>query len=104
MWELPFRCLHWFSTIELLISELQVPGGRTVEAEFLNTPPFSIPQVVAAVNSSATAIAALPPLNEEGGQRKKGMLKWKGSKKINRIYADWLDDVPLVHQHNLVES
>ncbi|KAE8698372.1 Nudix hydrolase isoform 1 [Hibiscus syriacus] len=36
-----------------------------------------------------------PPSNEET-QAKKSLLKWKGARKINRIYGDWLDDVPLV--------
>ncbi|XP_057505033.1 zinc finger CCCH domain-containing protein 39-like [Actinidia eriantha] len=30
-------------------------------------------------------------------QGKKCLFKWKGFEKISRIYADWIDDVPLVH-------
>lgn len=36
----------------------------------------------------------LDPVEE--GQAKKSLLKWKGNKKINQIYADWLDDFPLL--------
>ncbi|KAH0970374.1 hypothetical protein GBA52_022530 [Prunus armeniaca] len=82
-------------------AELQVPGGR-VEAEVLSSTPISTkPQAGPVNDSSTTAMAILPASNEEGGQGKKRVLKWKGSKKINRIYADWLDDVPLVHHQNL---
>lgn len=38
-------------------------------------------------------------LNEEA-QDKNCMFKWKGLRKINRIYGDWLDDMPLL-AHNL---
>uniref|UniRef100_A0A5B7BDX1 Putative zinc finger CCCH domain-containing protein 39-like isoform X1 n=1 Tax=Davidia involucrata TaxID=16924 RepID=A0A5B7BDX1_DAVIN len=30
-------------------------------------------------------------------QGKKCLFKWKGIEKISRIYADWIDDMPLVH-------
>lgn len=30
-------------------------------------------------------------------QDKKCVLKWKGRKKVNGIYADWIDELPLVH-------
>ncbi|KAF8045846.1 hypothetical protein N665_4327s0001 [Sinapis alba] len=33
-------------------------------------------------------------LNDEG-RRKKCLLKWSDSKKINRIYGDWIDDLPV---------
>ncbi|KAL1202855.1 Zinc finger CCCH domain-containing protein 39 [Cardamine amara subsp. amara] len=43
-------------------------------------------------------------LNEEG-RRKKCLLKWSDSKKINRIYGDWIDDLPVGQQStNPVES
>jgi hypothetical protein len=45
----------------------------------------------------------VPSLVEEKGT--KCLLKWKGQKKINRIYADWLDDLSLVHNStNQVQS
>ncbi|GFY96986.1 hypothetical protein Acr_11g0012920 [Actinidia rufa] len=34
---------------------------------------------------------------EKQMQGKKCLFKWKGFEKISRIYADWIDDVPLVH-------
>ncbi|GMI88597.1 hypothetical protein like AT3G19360 [Hibiscus trionum] len=39
-----------------------------------------------------------PPASNEETQAKKCLLKWKGARKINRIYGDWLDDMPLVHK------
>ncbi|KAE9601827.1 putative transcription factor C3H family [Lupinus albus] len=38
---------------------------------------------------------ARAPLANEVEPGKKSLLKWKGPKKINQIYADWIDDVPL---------
>ncbi|KAK8535177.1 hypothetical protein V6N13_081316 [Hibiscus sabdariffa] len=35
--------------------------------------------------------------SDENGQAKKCLFKWKGPRKINRIYGDWLDDMPLAH-------
>ncbi|KAK8669155.1 hypothetical protein V6N13_106593 [Hibiscus sabdariffa] len=35
--------------------------------------------------------------SDEETQAKKCLLKWKGTRKINKIYGDWLDDMPLVH-------
>jgi len=77
-------------------SELQGPGGRT-EAESVGAIPSSIKATIPTV-PRATSVSAndAPPANEEE-QGKKCLLKWKGPKKINRIYGDWLDDLPLVH-------
>lgn len=73
-------------------SELQLSLGR--EGEVSNTALNVKPQVVAMEASSSLATnvpsSALPE-----GQAKPWLLKWKGPKKINRIYADWLDDLPL---------
>lgn len=86
-----------------LISELQVSSGR-VEGEALNIASLQTkPQVVAvdSLPSATTSVAAF----DEDVQGKKCLLKWKGPKKINRIYGDWLDDLPLVHNlPNRVES
>lgn len=45
----------------------------------------------------------MPPLttakgltSTEEAQSKMCLLRWKGRKKINQIYGDWLDDLPLV--------
>lgn len=59
-------------------------------AGFVPTKPQLIP-----INDSSTAVN-MPASNKEG-QGKTCLFKWKGPKKINRIYADWLDDMPLVH-------
>ena len=85
-------------------SELQVPGGRT-EAETAGVNPIStkatIPTLPRATSVSSNDAppshrASVLPANEED-QDEKCLLKWKGHKKINRIYGDWLDDLPLVH-------
>lgn len=85
--------------IELLISELQAPGMR-VEAELMASAPISTkPQAVPINDSSTLAMAAMPAAVNEEVQGKKCGFKWRGSmkiKQINRIYGDWLDDVPLV--------
>ncbi|XVF34706.1 hypothetical protein REPUB_Repub18cG0082100 [Reevesia pubescens] len=47
-------------------------------------------------NDPPPVTASVPSLNEEA-QAKKCLFKWKGPRKINRIYGDWLDDLPLVH-------
>ncbi|KAK7264955.1 hypothetical protein RJT34_32569 [Clitoria ternatea] len=85
-------------------SELQGHGGR-VEAEtagaIASSTKATIPTLPRAASASAIDAppsyrASLPPSNEEV-QAKKHLLKWKGAKKINRIYGDWLDDLPLAH-------
>jgi len=54
-------------------------------------------------NMSPSMTVNVPSLVEEKGT--KCLLKWKGQKKINRIYADWLDDLSLVHNStNQVQS
>lgn len=80
-------------------AELQVPGLRA-EAEVMISAPISMkPQAVPANDSSTIAMATMPAALNEEVQGKKCGLKWRASKKINqinRIYGDWLDDVPLV--------
>lgn len=76
-----------------------MPGVR-VEAEVMTSAPISTkPQTVPANDPSTIAMAAIPAAVNEEVQGKKCGFKWRGSKKIdqiNRIYGDWLDDVPLV--------
>ncbi|KAH8510580.1 hypothetical protein H0E87_008217 [Populus deltoides] len=85
------------------LAELQVPGGRTeVEAgnagSTVTKAPTPLPN-----NMSPSMTVNVPSLVEEKGT--KCLLKWKGQKKINRIYADWLDDLSLVHNStNQVQS
>ncbi|OIW19748.1 hypothetical protein TanjilG_18558 [Lupinus angustifolius] len=82
-------------------SELQVLGGRTDTEAAISipiatyAPTPSLPKVASApvidVAPPLVNIARAPLANEvEPG--KKSLLKWKGPKKINRIYGDWLDD------------
>lgn len=76
-----------------------MPGLRA-EAEVMTSAPISMkPQAIPANDSSTIAMATMPDALNEEIQGKKCGLKWRGSKKINqinRIYGDWLDDVPLV--------
>ncbi|KAK4257374.1 hypothetical protein QN277_006969 [Acacia crassicarpa] len=68
-------------------ADLQVPGGR-IEAETIVA--ASIPVIdVSPIN----AVSILDSKEDE--QKKKNLLKWKINKKVDRIYADWLDDLPL---------
>ncbi|XP_057743109.1 zinc finger CCCH domain-containing protein 39 [Arachis stenosperma] len=86
-------------------AELQAPGGRA-EAEVVGAISAStksavpnLPNVISSVHANEvhpSNTASVPPANEDG-QGNKSLLKWKGFKKINRIYGDWLDDFPLVH-------
>ncbi|KAL0719169.1 hypothetical protein Bca4012_068493 [Brassica carinata] len=45
-------------------------------------------------NAAQVVTADSSGLNDEG-RRKKCLLKWSDSKKINRIYGDWIDDLPV---------
>ncbi|KAJ1413029.1 Zinc finger, CCCH-type [Sesbania bispinosa] len=83
--------------------ELQFPGRR-IEAEtagaISNSTKVIIPIIPKALSVSSNDaptnyIASLPLPNEEV-EGKKNLLKWKGTKKINQIYGDWIDDLPLV--------
>ncbi|KAJ0249120.1 Zinc finger CCCH domain-containing protein 39 [Hirschfeldia incana] len=47
-----------------------------------------------AMKPTALVTADSSGLNDEG-RRKKCLLKWSDSKKINRIYGDWIDDLPV---------
>ena len=76
--------------------------GVRVDGDFGNTGPgltrigsISTKNHNLPANDPPTATASVP-LNEEA-QAKKCLFKWKGPRKINRIYGDWLDDLPLVH-------
>ncbi|EEF37899.1 zinc finger CCCH domain-containing protein 39 [Ricinus communis] len=85
-------------------AELQIPNGRA-EGEVGNAGSIlTKPPPILVTNGSPSMTASVPSLVEER-QGKKCFLKWKGFKKINRIYGDWLDDLPLVHNlTNQVES
>ncbi|KAL2338344.1 hypothetical protein Fmac_012790 [Flemingia macrophylla] len=96
------RSLLEQDTYYVFESELQVPGGR-IEAETVGAIPNTAKAIIQTIPrttpvSSNDALpsnrASVPPENEEQG--KKHLLKWKGPKKINRIYGDWLDDLPFI--------
>ena len=74
-------------------SELQLYIGREgeVSTAALNVKPL----IVAMEASSSLTTNVVPSSALPEGQEKPSLLKWKGPKKINRIYADWLDDLPL---------
>lgn len=72
---------------------MQFPGAR-VEAETLNSGSFPTKPQVAANDLPPSVMTNVDSFDVEG-KSKKCLLKWKGPKKINRIYADWLDDLPL---------
>ncbi|KAK3029103.1 hypothetical protein RJ639_039247 [Escallonia herrerae] len=75
-------------------SELQVLGG-CVEAELLMsngsipTKPLPVPLN----DTSPTTVVVGAPAMVDREEGKKCFSKWKGQKKINRIYADWIDDL-----------
>ncbi|KDP32373.1 hypothetical protein JCGZ_13298 [Jatropha curcas] len=85
-------------------AELQLPGERA-EGEVGNAGcTLTKPPPIHANNICPSMTANVSSVIEEG-QGKKCLLKWKGPKKINRIYGDWLDDLPLVQNlTNQVES
>ncbi|KAJ8751511.1 hypothetical protein K2173_016739 [Erythroxylum novogranatense] len=85
-------------------AELQVHGGRTEGEAGDASSVLMKPPPVVAYNASPSTVASVAISNEEG-KGKKCLLKWKGPKNINRIYGDWLDDLPLSHNlTNQVES
>lgn len=84
-------------------AELLLPGGRPAEGEaaVVSFPPLK-PAHAPANDPNAVKIDAGVSSSQEG-QGKKCFLKWKGTKKINRIYGDWIDDLPF-NLPNEVES
>lgn len=84
-------------------TELQGMNGR-IDGDFGN-----MGSGLTRIGSVSTKIHNLPandpppvtssaPSLDEKAQAKKCLFKWKGPRKINRIYGDWLDDMPLVHK------
>ncbi|KAL9242423.1 hypothetical protein vseg_016418 [Gypsophila vaccaria] len=77
-------------------AELLLPGGRTTDSEptVMNgtlhkqvPPPASDPNLVKIGNGFHINEISLS---------KKPLSKWNPTKKMNRIYGDWLDDLPLI--------
>ncbi|KAF7129739.1 hypothetical protein RHSIM_Rhsim10G0200700 [Rhododendron simsii] len=79
------------SQVEIRV-ELQVSSAR-IEAEVVSALTFPTkPLSVLGCNiPPIEAVIATPTM--EDGEGKKCFSKWKGTKKINRIYADWMDDL-----------
>ncbi|KAI8563902.1 hypothetical protein RHMOL_Rhmol03G0145500 [Rhododendron molle] len=71
---------------------MQVPSAHiedeVVSALTFPTKPLSVPR---ANIPPIEAVIAAPTM--EDGEGKKCFSKWKGTKKINRIYDDWIDDL-----------
>ncbi|KAK6127227.1 hypothetical protein DH2020_039026 [Rehmannia glutinosa] len=73
-------------------SELKFSGTMDETEQLMNA--STVPRIPASVSTFGTApanIAVVAPLNGDGENKK--ISKWKVTKKINRIYADWLDDM-----------
>ena len=69
-------------------------GGGRPEAEVGNTGSFpaKLLSVPTAVSTTPELGTVVPPNPER--ESKKLLLQSKGFNKINRIYADWIDDLP----------
>ncbi|KAL6974277.1 hypothetical protein U1Q18_028458 [Sarracenia purpurea var. burkii] len=74
------------------LSELQAPGGR-IEAEAVNAFINPTKHVSVPGNDVPLSKAVINAAAKEDGDGMKFFSKWKGTKKINRIYADWIDDL-----------
>lgn len=93
------KCLFAHGQAELVLPGGSRPGeGEPANLSFapLKPAPLLANEPVPIKNDRGV------PLSQEG-QRKNCLLKWKGTKKINRIYGDWIDDLPL-NLPNEVES
>ncbi|XP_010250023.1 PREDICTED: zinc finger CCCH domain-containing protein 39-like [Nelumbo nucifera] len=76
-------------------AELQKFGGQN-EAESGNAGGSlskPLPNPIQDVSPTKTGMGTTS--KQQQVQSKKCLLKWKGPEKINRIYADWIDDLPL---------
>lgn len=82
-----------FLMLAISLTELQVPSGPDLLMNSLPIMPrpFSVPLVEL---SSANAVVNAS-IQEEKEDKK--ILKWKLTKKIYRIYADWIDDLVPPH-------
>ncbi|XP_058732608.1 zinc finger CCCH domain-containing protein 39-like [Vicia villosa] len=102
-------CLRWLNTGSCPFgdgchfahgnAELQVPGGG-IEAEaavaIANSTKAVVPTLPttdSSANYAPTLPASVPAATEEEKKAKKELL-WKKLNKINRIYGDWIDDLP----------
>lgn len=77
-------------------TDLRFPGSGDEGEPAVATNGVSAPRKVASVSALPTpSAAAAAPANGDGEEKR--ISKWKLTKKINRIYADWLDDLTPPH-------
>ncbi|GMH30701.1 hypothetical protein Nepgr_032544 [Nepenthes gracilis] len=74
-------------------AELQAYSSRATELEPLITASSAAKPLPAPANELLSMKTGA--VSDQEGQGKKCLLKWKGTKKINCIYGDWIDDLPL---------
>lgn len=80
----------------LMLIDLRFPGPVDEGEPAATTNGVSAPRKVAFVSALPTpSAAAAAPANGDGEEKR--ISKWKLTKKINRIYADWLDDLTPPH-------
>lgn len=80
-----------------------MPGAR-VEAEAVSAMTNQTKPVSVLGNEIPSIKAVISAPTNEDGEGKKCFSKWKGTKKINRIYADWIDDLTPLSLPSQVES
>ncbi|KAK6941620.1 Zinc finger, CCCH-type [Dillenia turbinata] len=74
-------------------AELQMHIGQTEGEVGIVTAMSSKLPPAPTHNTTPSVVAPMASATEEG--KRKCLLKWKGLRKINRIYGDWIDDLPL---------
>ncbi|KAL2480698.1 Zinc finger CCCH domain-containing protein 39 [Abeliophyllum distichum] len=79
------------------VSDLQAPGPRVETELVMNSGPQipAQPLLVPVIGSSPATAVIGAPANEDAESKK--ISKWKLNRQINRIYADWLDDLSPPH-------
>ncbi|CAN1120307.1 Zinc finger CCCH domain-containing protein 39 [Linum perenne] len=83
------------------LAELKAHGGR-IDGEMATQGAFQSTTMVSGIgNINTSPILANSAVEElqQGGKKKCMLMKWKGPKKINRIYGDWLDDLPIAAEN-----
>ncbi|XP_021895156.1 zinc finger CCCH domain-containing protein 39, partial [Carica papaya] len=71
---------HGQAELQMFVGRVEGDGGNT-------TSTVAKPNIVAANDASMMKTVVSGPVLQEEGQGKKCLFKWKGPKKINRIYA-----------------
>ncbi|XP_019191612.1 PREDICTED: zinc finger CCCH domain-containing protein 39 [Ipomoea nil] len=80
-------------------SELKAPAGRTEMEATTNFAPAPIKPLAPAVDPSPANAVPCAPVKEQQQQPEEGkkFLKWKPTKKICSVYADWIEDLVPPH-------